>query len=172
MDLYLYLPVLLGKTHHYQCAWMQVGQEKTWLASWVHPGFCQINWGAKELRIFPRILFWCSRKRNEAWRGLQKKKNESLGISPENYCTKLGIGGCVHSDAGISEVAILKSTLPVSLSHLTWTVHISPGISLTCRFFLHFLLPTIAWALVTLVICKIPLTHPYVFRFSALPLLS
>lgn len=45
------------------------------------------------------------------------------------------MGGYVHSDARISEVAILKAALPVSLSHLVWTVHISPSISLTCRFF-------------------------------------
>lgn len=140
-----------------------VGVGNTWWLVVAYLGFCQINWRARELRI----LFWWNRKKNEAWRRLQKKKNWSLGISSQNYCTELrGLEVVFIQDAGLSEVVILKAALPMSLSHLAWTVHISPSISLTYRFFSISSAPTVAWALVTLVTCRILLTHFHAFRLS------
>lgn len=138
------------------------------MAGCVHPGFCQINWRARKLSLFLRMFFWWSRKRNEAWRGLQEKKNGSLKISSEIYCSELrGLEVVFIQDAGISEVVILKATLSVSLSHLVWTVHIFPSISLTCRFFSISSAPTVAWALVTLVTCRILLTDLHAFSLFA-----
>lgn len=60
------------------------------------------------------------------------------------------------SDAGLSAAASLKAELLVSLSHLVWTVHISPSIALTCRF---FSISTLVRALVTLISGSSLLTH-------------
>lgn len=70
------------------------------------------------------------------------------------------------SDAGIAEGVCLKAELLVSLSHLVWTVHISPRLALTCRF---FSISTLAWAPVTLINCSYP---PHTFHAFCLPSVS
>lgn len=99
------------------------------MASWMHSGFYQINSGEGN---WGHLLRYYS---GEHWRGQQKKKNESLEISSEDYCREPKGLGVMFSDAGISENVMLKAALLVPLGHLAWTVHISPSISQSCRFF-------------------------------------
>lgn len=96
------------------------------------------------------------RERNEDRRGLQRKKNESLAISPKSYCREPR-GSEIVLRRGTSGVVSLKAELLVSLSHLVWTVHMSPRIALTCRF---FSISTPVGALVPFISRGALLTHP------------